>query len=208
MSWRGRGKGSSDMIRRGSAFRAPVSSSFDPFEVPLERLGETLKLEDEDQVLLNSQRVLVNNLLSPGDDMYMRVPLGAMEGTLLTDGTGAKPLPLWKRLSSEIGWEFYPAELMTDSRSVMLGIASKKKAESGKKKVSLAALEQSEQTGDNGEGGESPKSNADNAAEEEEDDDSVGADDYMVHMDYEDEGARDDDYADEEVGGGDYGGEF
>jgi hypothetical protein len=194
------------MIRRGSAFRAPVSSSFDPFETPLEKLGETIPLTEEDRTLLNSQRVLVNYLLSPGDDMYMRVPLGAAEGTLslLTDGTGSKPLPLWKRLSAEIGPEFYPVELMTDSRSVMLGIASKKKTDVAKKRVSLTALEQSEQTG---EGDESPKSNAENV-EEEDDEDSVGADDYLVHMDYEDEGARDDDYADEDQGGGDYGGEF
>ena len=210
MSWRGRGKGSSDLIRRGSAFRAPVSSTFDPFEIPLERLGEPIKLTDEtDQSLLNYQRVLVNHLLSPGDDIYMRVPLGAAEGTLslLNDGTGSKPLPLWKRLSLEVGSEFYPAELMTDSRSVMLGISSRKKTDGSKKKVSLAALEQSEQTGGDGEGGESPKSNAENP-EDEEDDDSIGADDYLVHMDYEDEGARDDDYADEDGGGGDYGGEF
>jgi hypothetical protein len=195
------------MIRRGSAFRAPVSSSFDPFETPLENLGETIPLTEEDRELLNSQRLLVNYLLSPGDDMYMRVPLGAAEGTLslLTDGTGSKPLPLWKRLSCEIGAEFYPAELMTDSRSVMLGLASRKKTDVAKKRVSLTALEQSEQTGEGDD--ESPKSNAENI-EEEQDDDSIGADDYLVHMDYEDEGARDDAYADEDGGGGDYGGEF
>ena len=210
MLWRGRGKGSSDLIRRGAAFRAPVSSSYDPFETPLEKLGDRIDdFSENDQNLLNSQRVLVNYLLSPGDDMYMRVPLSSGTMSLLNEVSEVSS-SLWKRISSEIGSEFYPTELMTESRSTMLGIVSKKKGEMERKKgnLSLAALEQSEQTGGDNEGGEgSPKSQAD-IAEEEEDDDSIGAEDYLVHMDYEDEGAKDDDYAEEDMGGGDYGGEF
>jgi hypothetical protein len=179
-------------------------SSFDPFDTSTHTVQESIELSEKDLKLVNCQRLLVNYLLNPTDSVYLRVPLGTAEShlNLLTNDNGSKPIPMWKNLASEIGPEYYPPELMTDSRSVLLGTSKPDSKKTLKKIASLAALESSEQKGD-GEG--SPKSGDEPA--DESDDDSVGADDYNIQMDFEDEGAGDD-YDEDDGGGGDYGGEF
>lgn len=201
MAWRGRGKGSSDIIKRGSAFRPAVSDSYEPFPEshPVLECGP---VDASTELLINGQRLLVNHLLNPGEETLMRVHLGEVQELFSKKS-------LWKQLASEIGAEFYPSELMTDSKSVLFGIASKKsspkKSASTKASSALAALESSENKGPDEE--QSPRSEV---AESEESDDSIGGDDYNVGRDFEDEGARDD-YGDEggdDGGGGDYGGEI
>ena len=185
MSWRGRGKGSSDLIRRGQAFRTLANESYDPFPesytvVPPQQLSSL------DETLINTQRLIVNHLLFPGNDIPFRVPLTGSDGSL------------WKRLSSEIGGAYYPRELLTDSKHVALGVPKRAKILPTK---TLAELENSE---NKNEEEASPKSVEDDQQSEAS---SVGADDYNVGQDFEDEGARDD-YDDGGDGGGDYGGEF
>ena len=189
MSWRGRGKGSSDVIRRGQAFRTVANLSYEPFPSSYS-VDPPLPVSAKDALLINSQRLLVNHLLS--SDVGFRIPLGGLK----PEGES-----LWKRLAEEFGDAYYPIELLTDSRSTMLGIAKKQKIP-GKTSKSLAELENSEKKI---EGETSPKSREDEAVLSESSDESV--DDYNVRMDVEDEGARDD-FDDNGDDGGDYGGEF
>jgi hypothetical protein len=206
MAWRGRGKGSSDVIKRGAAFRPTTAETYEPFP-DSHIVNPPLELTPNDGELVNIQRLLVNHLLNPGDDGLMRVHLGASESHILAlaDG-GANRRELWKRLAEEVGACYYPSELMTDSRSAMMGTAKKASSNSAKVAKSLAALENSEGKGETEvDGDQSPKS----VAEESESDESLGGEDYNVRFDYEDEGARDDyDDGDDGGGGGDYGGEF
>lgn len=203
MSWRGRGKGSSDVIRRGSAFRPSANDTYEPFPLTHE-VASAMPLSEKEEALVNTQRLLVNHLLNPGDDILTRVHLGAAETHIAAlSGEGKKP-ELWKRLAAEVGAQYYPAELMTDSRSVLLGI-QKKQSSTVKSAKSLAALESSESKESEAEAGDqSPKS----VVEESESDESLGGEDYNVRQDFEDEGARDDYDEGGDDGGGDYGGEF
>lgn len=203
-TWRGRSKGSSDVIRRGSAFRPAVPESYDPFPES-HTVNPPLPLSAADEELVNVQRLLVNHLLNPGDEALMRVHMGAAESLLLALSEEGKKTELWKRLASDVGACYYPSELMTDSRSILMGIAKKSSASSAAKlSKSLAALENSEGKGEGEPGEQSPKS----VAGESESDESIGGEDYNVRFDYEDEGARDDYDDGDDGGGGDYGGEF
>ena len=197
MAWRGRGKGSSDMIKRGSAFRPSVSESYELFPESHPVLECADQLDVETESLVNAQRILVNHLLNSGDEIQMRVHLGE---------TRDSKLELWKQLARDIGAEYYPAELMTDSKHVMFGTV-KKSTSSPKKpsaKASLSALESSENNGEEDE--KSPRSQV---AESSDSDDSLGGQDYNLGLDFEDEGARDDyDDGGGDEGGGDYGGEI
>ena len=152
--------------------------------------------------MVNTQRLLVNHLLNPGEETLMRVHLGTAESHLAAlSGDGAK-VELWKRLAAQVGASYYPSELMTDSKSALMGIAKKPAPAAVKSAKSLAALESSEGKGPEADGEQSPKT----AEEESDSDESIGGDDYNAGRDYEDEGARDD--YDEGGDEGDYGGEF
>jgi hypothetical protein len=201
----GRGsKGSSDVIKRGSAFRPSGPEKYELF--PSNHIvAPPLPLSERDEALVNTQRVLVNHMLLTASNT--RVHLGSSE--FHSAALSGEPRPeLWKRLATEVGACYYPQELMTDSRSVLFGVPKKSSSNSAKVAKSLAALESSEQKGaPEGEatGEQSPKSNEE---EVESSDESIGGDDYNVRMDFEDEGARDDYDDGGDDGGGDYGGEF
>lgn len=203
MAWRGKGKGSSDVIKRGSAFRPAVSSdSYDPFPDSHPVL-ECEPLDSKTEALINAQRLLVNHLLNPGEETLMRVHLSTT--TAAGQDSSFSKQELWKQLAKDIGPEFYPAELMTDSRSVLFGVQHKKKSSPKKNpKTSLAALESSENKG----GEEETHSPRSQVEESQDSDDSVGGDDYNIGLDFEDEGARDDYDEGGDEGGGDYGGEI
>ena len=135
-----------------------------------------LPLSAEDQSLFNNSRLLINDLLDPGVSISFQVRLGTAEGHLSLL-KGKSQIPLWKRLAEEIGEAYYPAELMTDSRAVLLG---KVKQSTGlRPQRSLEALESSEKKGEGGEGEEtgSPKSRPE---EESESDESIAGDDYNI----------------------------
>jgi hypothetical protein len=203
MAFRGRGKGSSDVIKRGSAFRPAGPDKFELYPSAHE-VAVPLELGPGEETLVNIQRLLVNHMLGS----HMRVHLGVAESHMknLNGPEAAGPPEVWKRLAAEIGASYYPADLMTDSRSTLFGGVSKKSSSSAVKSAkSLAALESSEQKApDGGEGEQSPKSQEDEDVSSS--GDSIGGEDYNVRLDFEDEGARDD-YEDDE-GAGDYGGEF
>jgi hypothetical protein len=194
----GRAKGSSEVVKRGSAFRPAGPEKIELFPSS-HTVYPPLPLTERDEALVNGQRVLVNHMLSSETNTrvhFAKSQIGPDEEACL-----------WKRLASEVGLCYYPAELMTDSKSTLFGVSKKSSKTQIKLSKSLAELESSEQKApeEGADGGEqSPKS-----AEEESEsgDESLGGDDYKVHMDFEDEGARDD-YDDGDDGGGDYGGEF
>lgn len=192
-------KGSSDMIRRGSAFRPSGPEKVEAFPES-HPVAPPMPLTEREEALVNAQRLLVNHMLSATSNTRVHFTSNKFNGDA--------EIELWKKLAAEVGACYYPAELMTDSRSVMLGIPKKSTSNSAKLAKSLAALESSEQKGDTGEptGDQSPKSGEEEA---ESSDESLGADDYNLQMDFEDEGARDAyDDGDDGGGGGDYGGEF
>ena len=183
MAWRN--KGSSDLIRRGQAFRTVAHDAYETFPAKyldkVEPPGEAVST-----VLVNNQRELVNHLLYPEGEISFRVHL-----TPYALGAAS----LWKRLVEEIGESYYPPELLSDSRS-----AKRQKIFVPVKK-SLAELENQDKEGEEEDKEEDPEVGAQS-------DSSVGADDYNVRLDFEDEGARDDNDDGDNGGGDDYGGEF
>jgi len=186
------------VIKRGSAFRPSGPEKVEAFP-PSHVVTPPLPLTEREEALVNAQRLLVNHMLSAASGTRVHFGASKLNGDVETE--------LWKKLAAEVGACYYPAELMTDSRSVMLGIPKKSSSNAGKLAKSLAALESSEQKAPDGEqpGDQSPKSGEEDADSS---DESLGADDYNVQMDFEDEGARDDYDDGDDGGGGDYGGEF
>lgn len=194
------GKGSLDIVKRGSAFRSSGPEKVELFPESHE-VAAPMELSDREQEWVNSQRLLVNHMLST--TCNTRVHLGSSE--LHSAALSGEPRPeMWKRFAAEIGACYYPSELMTDSRSVLFGVQKKSASSSAKMAKSLEALESSEQKApEEGGGDQSPKSGGEEDVESS--DESIGGEDYNVRMDFEDEGARDD--YDDGDGGGDYGGE-
>jgi hypothetical protein len=203
VAFRGRGKGSSDVIKRGSAIRPTGPEKFELFPSSHE-VAEPLPLLPEEESLVNTQRLLVNHMLAS----QARVHLGVAETHMkVLNGADGDAGELWRRLATDVGAAYYPQELMTDSKSVLFGIPKKSSNSAVKVAKSLIALESSEQKNPDVEGGEqSPKSNPEEL--ESSSDESVAGDDYNVRLDFEDEGARDDYDDGMDDGGGDYGGEF
>jgi hypothetical protein len=180
------------MVRRGSAFRSSTAESYDPFDPTIFPVSiNTAPRTPRETELINHQRLVVNYMFMPEDDT-MRISL---KGAAMAE----PQTPLWKQLATKIGEAYYPAELMTDSRSALLGTPSHKRRDIGKLTAkSLAALESvegAEPTSPNSnEGSDKPEENVSS-------DDSIGGEDYSGHRDFEDEGAREDDYEDERGGG-------